>query len=89
LLKNTVYLTVENVRFRYIYKLICMNIYDMVHNLFEDDTAWENHYNDWKNILSKITVHENDTVYEPTVSQTEYRVSVIKDLIKSYEISHK
>jgi hypothetical protein len=66
-----------------------MNIYDMVHNLFEDDTAWENHYNDWKNILSKITVPENDTVYEPTVSQTEYRVSVIKDLIKSYEISHK
>jgi hypothetical protein len=61
----------------------------MGRNLFEDDTAWEKHYNDWRNVLSKITIPEFDTVYEPTVSQTEYRVSVIKDLIRFYEISHK
>ena len=56
--------------------------------MFGDDISWNAHYEDWKQVLSKIKVPTKDEYGRSTIAQVTHRVDTIKGLIKDYELSH-
>jgi len=52
--------------------------------LYEDDKTWEQHYQDWERILSTLTFNPK---HEIKREQYDYKVKVLKKLIKEYEVN--
>lgn len=55
--------------------------------MYDDEDVWEKHYEDWKRIIENWK--EPSPVGDVKPEQDEYRLSLIKNLIKSYEAYHK
>lgn len=56
--------------------------------MFGDESVWKAHYEDWKQVLSKIKVPTKDEYGMNTIAQVTYRVDTIKKIIEDYELSH-
>jgi hypothetical protein len=56
--------------------------------MYEDDSMWKAHYNDWCGIMKTLKVPKKDDSFKPTIEQIESRIRTINALIIDYEVDH-
>jgi hypothetical protein len=57
--------------------------------MFGDESVYKAHYEDWKQVLTKIKVPTRNEYGRATIAQVQHRVDTIKKIIKDYELSHQ